>query len=159
MSFSAALLLILPLLFLFFDEADRAASGVLCIIAEPGQGKIIKSLNNLLHAVNKVAVGEAWRMAEAQGVDPDAFFEAISASSGDSSALRTGFPRIQSGNYVPGFTVALMRKDVELALGLEGSMTLPLAEATLDYFRSAAPFDQEDSTAVVKVRFPNRTTS
>ena len=134
-------------------------AGKLCYVgAEPGQGKIIKSLNNLLHAVNKVAVGEAWRMAEAQGVDPDAFFEAISASSGDSSALRTGFPRIQSGNYVPGFTVALMRKDVELALGLEGSMTLPLAEATRDYFRAAAPFDQEDSTAVVKVRFPDRTT-
>ena len=29
--------------------------------------------------------------------------------------------------------------------------------ATLDYFRAAAPFDQEDNTAVVKVRFPDRT--
>lgn len=135
-------------------------AGKLCYVgAEPGQGKIIKSLNNLLHAVNKAAVGEAWRMAEAHGVDPDAFFDAVSASSGDSCALRTAFPRMQSGNYVPGFTVALMRKDVELALGLEGCMTLPLAEATRDYFRAAVPFDQEDNTAVVKVRFPDRTTN
>ena len=96
-------------------------------------------------------------MAEAHGVDPNAFFDAVSASSGDSFALRTTFPRIQAGDYVPGFTVALMRKDLELALGLERDMTLPLAEATLDYFRAAAPFDQEDNTAVVKVRFPDRT--
>lgn len=133
-------------------------AGKLCYVgAEPGQGKIIKSLNNLLNAVNKAAVGEAWRMAEAHGVDPNAFFDAVSASSGDSLALRTTFPRIQAGDYVPGFTVALMRKDLELALGLERDMTLPLAEATLDYFRAAAPFDQEDNTAVVKVRFPDRT--
>ena len=133
-------------------------AGKLCYVgAEPGQGKIIKSLNNLLNAVNKAAVGEAWRMAEAHGVDPNAFFDAVSASSGDSFALRTTFPRIQAGDYVPGFTVALMRKDLELALGLERDMTLPLAEATLDYFRAAAPFDQEDNTAVVKVRFPDRT--
>ena len=131
-------------------------AGKLCYVgAQPGQGKIIKSLNNLLSAVNKTAVGEAWRMAEAHGVNPDAFFEAVSASSGDSAALRAAFPRIISGNYTPGVTVALMRKDLQLAMSLADSMTLPLGEATLEYYRQAAPFDQEDSTAVAKVRFPD----
>ena len=131
-------------------------AGKLCYVgAQPGQGKIIKSLNNLLSAVNKTAVGEAWRMAEAHGVNPDAFFEAVSASSGDSAALRAAFPRIISGNYTPGLTVALMRKDLQLAMSLADSMTLPLGEATLEYYRQAAPFDQEDSTAVAKVRFPD----
>jgi len=131
-------------------------AGKLCYVgAQPGQGKIIKSLNNLLSAVNKTAVGEAWRMAEAHGVNSNAFFEAVSASSGDSAALRAAFPRIISGNYTPGFTVALMRKDLQLAMNLADSMTLPLGEATLEYYRQAAPFDQEDSTAVAKVRFPD----
>lgn len=125
----------------------------------PGQGKILKSLNNLLSAVNKTAVGEAYRMAMANGVEPQSFYDAISVSSGDSAALRAAFPRIRDGNYAPGFTVALMRKDLELAMGLSGSMTLPLAEAVLDYYRQAAPFDQEDSTAVAKVVYPPKQSS
>lgn len=134
----------------------RDIAGKLCYVgARPGQGKIIKSLNNLLSAINKTAVGEVWRIAEANGVDPDAFYDAITASSGDSFALRAVFHRILSDDYAPGFTVALMRKDLELALGLKEDMTLPLSEAVLDYYRAAVPFDREDSSAVAKVRYPD----
>lgn len=125
-----------------------------CIGPRPGQGKIVKSLNNLLNAVNKAAVGEAWQMAEAHGIDPDAFSEAISASSGGSYAFRTTFPRIQKGDYAPAFTVALMRKDVGLALALAEGKHLPLSETTLQYYERAREFDGEDSSAVTKVRFP-----
>lgn len=129
-------------------------TGKLCHVGEePGLGKMIKSLNNLLSAVNKTAVGEVSRIAAANGIDPQAFFDAVSASSGDSAALRAAFPRIQADNYAPGFTVALMRKDLELAASLTGDMALPLTEATLDYYRRATAFDQEDSTAVAKVRY------
>lgn len=133
-------------------------AGKLCYVgAAPGLGKMLKSLNNLLSAINKTAVGEAWQIAKAHGVDPDAFFQAVTSSSGDSAALRASFSRIRDGSYTPpGFTVALMRKDLELAMGLAEDMTLPLAESVLEYYRQAAPFDQEDSTAVAKVRFPAR---
>ena len=132
-------------------------TGKLCYVgSQPGQAKIIKSLNNLLSAINKTAVGEAWRIADAHGVDPDAFFDAISSSSGDSFALRAAFPKIRAEDYAPGFTVALMRKDLELAMGLADDMVLPLGEAVLDYYRRAREFDQEDSTAVAKVRYPSR---
>ena len=89
-------------------------------------------------------------------MDPDAFFDAISSSSGDSFALRAAFPKIRAEDYAPGFTVALMRKDLELAMGLADDMVLPLGEAVLDYYRRAREFDQEDSTAVAKVRYPSR---
>jgi len=135
-------------------------SGTQCYVgAQPGQGKIIKSLNNLLNAIGKAAVGEAWRMAEAHGVNPDAFFEAVSASSGDSVALRQTFPRIQSNDFQASFTIALMRKDLGLALDLANQMNLPLSEAALEYYRQAAPFDHEDSSAVIKVRFPDHETT
>ena len=49
-----------------------------------------------------------------------------------------------------------MRKDLELAMGLADDMVLPLGEAVLDYYRRAREFDQEDSTAVAKVRYPSR---
>ena len=130
-------------------------SGKRCYVGEePGQGKVVKSLNNLLNAINKTAVGEAWQMAEAYGIDPMAFEEAISASSGDSYAFRTTFPRIRENDYSPAFTVALMRKDVGLAMDLADGKRLPLGEATLKYYQLAAEFDREDSSAVTKVRFP-----
>ena len=87
---------------------------------------------------------------------PDAFYDAITASSGDSFALRAVFHRILSDDYASGFTVALMRKDLELAMSLADNMTLPLGEAVLDYYRRAKEFDSEDSTAVAKVRYPDR---
>ena len=133
-------------------------AGKLCYVSDrPGQGKIIKSLNNLLSAVGRAALGEAWRIAEAHGVNPDAFYEAVTASSGDSAALRATFPRIQSQDFQASFTVALMRKDLGLALALAGDMNLPISETTLEYYRMAAPYDDEDSAAVTKVHFPDHT--
>ena len=130
-------------------------SGKRCYVGEQvGHGKMVKSLNNLLNAVNKAAVGEAWQMAQAHGIDPDAFSEAVSASSGDSYAFRTTFPRIRAENYSPAFTVALMRKDVGLAMALAEGKHLPLSETTLKYYELAREFDGEDSSAVTKVRFP-----
>jgi len=130
-------------------------SGKRCFVGtEPGQGKVVKSLNNLLNAINKAAVGEAWQMAEAYGIQPDAFEEAISASSGDSYAFRTTFPRIRAQDYSPAFTVALMRKDVGLAMAMADGKRLPLGETTLKYYQLAEEFDREDSSAVTKVRFP-----
>lgn len=140
-----------------FDRLEpvlSSISGSRCYVgAEPGLGKMIKSLNNLLSAVNKTAVGEVWRIAAANGISPEAFYEAVSTSSGNSAALRAAFPKIRDNDYSTGFTVALMRKDLELAMGLAQDLRLPLAETTLEYYRRAAIFDQEDSTAVAKIRF------
>lgn len=130
-------------------------SGKRCYVGpRQGHGKIIKSLNNLLNAVNKAAVGEAWRMAEAHGIDPDAFEEAVSASSGDSYAFRTTFPRMKKQDFTAAFALSLMRKDVGLAMALSDGQYLPLSETTLKYYQLAAEFDREDSSAVTKVWFP-----
>lgn len=143
-----------PAVFDRLEPVLSSISGSRCYVgAEPGLGKMIKSLNNLLSAVNKTAVGEVWRIAAANGIAPEAFYEAISTSSGNSAALRASFPKIRDNDYSAGFTVALMRKDLELAMGLAQDMRLPLAETTLEYYRRAAVFDQEDSTAVAKIRF------
>jgi len=144
-----------PAVFRRVEPVLECISGRRCLVGEQvGHGKIVKSLNNLLNAVNKAAVGEAWQMAEAHGIDPAAFEEAISASSGDSYAFRTTFPRIKKGDYTPAFTVALMRKDVGLAMALAGNQHLPLGETTLQYYELAREFDGEDSSAVTKVQFP-----
>lgn len=140
-----------------FDALEPVLSGISgsrCYVGnQPGMAKMIKSLNNLLSAINKTAVGEVWRIAEANGIPADAFYEAVSTSSGNSAALKASFPKIRDNDYSTGFTVALMRKDLELAMGLAADMCLPIAESTLDYYRRAVIYDQEDSTAVAKIRY------
>lgn len=130
-------------------------SAKVCYLGDQiGQAKIVKSLNNLLSAINKTAVTEAYKIALENKVSPQAFYDAISISSGNSVAFGAVVPKLQSNDFSTGFSVALMRKDLELALALKpASLNLPLSETVLEYYKQAAPFDKEDSSAVAKVNF------
>ena len=130
-------------------------SGKVCYLGEQiGQAKIVKSLNNLLSAINKTAVTEAYKIAMKKKVSPQVFYDAISVSSGNSAAFGAVVPRLRAKDFSTGFSVALMRKDLELALALKpADLNLPLSETVLEYYKQAAPFDQEDSSAVAKVNF------
>lgn len=116
--------------------------------SQPGDGKKVKSLNNLLSAMQKVASAEVLHLAEATGLDMEAFYKAVSASSGDSAAFRALWPKTRSGDFTPGFTMALMRKDVGLALDLAEGLDLPLAQLTYAAYAADAALDKLDSTAV-----------
>lgn len=118
-----------------------------------GDGKKIKSLNNLLNAVDRVAAGEVFRISKANGLDPDKVYEAISAASGNSVGFRLTWPRLISGDFEATFTVAHMRKDVNLArdLAKEAGLSSPIADITGEYYEKARPYDGEDSSAAAKV--------
>lgn len=91
-------------------------------VGPAGVGQTLKLANNLLLAVNVVAVGEAWSLVVASGMDRQAAFEVLTTSSGDSRALRTRVPDSEilpegpaARDYEPGFRVELMLKDASLA--------------------------------------------
>ncbi|MBU6534082.1 NAD(P)-dependent oxidoreductase [Streptomyces sp. NPDC057245] len=79
----------------------------------PGAGNVVKLLNNVLAAVNLVAVGEA----RAHGVDPAAAAAGISGASGGSRASASMYPDwVLSGTYDSGFALGLMARDAALAV-------------------------------------------
>jgi 3-hydroxyisobutyrate dehydrogenase len=94
-------------------------------VGEIGMGETVKLCNNLIAAINQIAVSEAFSIGVAAGADPQALHEVICKSSGDCWALRTrppyrglveGAPVDQE--WAPGFMTDLMLKDVGLVLSL-----------------------------------------
>ncbi|WP_349371458.1 NAD(P)-dependent oxidoreductase [Salinarimonas sp.] len=98
----------------------------------PGAGNVAKLVNNLLCAAHLLIAGEALRLGEAAGIDPQALAAVLAAGSGRSAATETNLPAwVLSGAYDSGFSMGLMAKDVRLARGLAGEVAAlgPLAEA------------------------------
>ena len=87
-----------------------------------GMGQTVKACNNMMLAANMLVTAEAFAMAEKLGLDPRVLFEVVSKSTGQSWAL-TGYcpwPGLvptspANRNYAPGFSAALMLKDLGLA--------------------------------------------
>ncbi|MDB5415054.1 MAG: NAD(P)-dependent oxidoreductase [Rubritepida sp.] len=81
-----------------------------------GSAHAMKALNNYVYAAGLLAVSEAARMAEAQGLDLGIFASVLNASSGRNIASETKLAQeITSGRYAGGFQLGLMRKDLETA--------------------------------------------
>ena len=140
-----------------FDHArpilDVIGEYIILVSERLGDDKKIKSLNNLLAAVDRAATGEIARLAGQHDLDPRKVYDVISHSSGDSGTFRLTWQKLQNQDYRATFTVAHMRKDVNLALDLAEELHLPIAEAVQDYYEKAMCFKDEDSCAVAKVNY------
>lgn len=90
----------------------------------PGNGQAAKICNNMILAVNMIAVSEAFILAERLGLEAQRLFDISSKASGQCWALTTYCPMpglVPSSpanrDYLPGFTAAMMLKDLRLSQG------------------------------------------
>ncbi|HEU4439547.1 MAG TPA: NAD(P)-dependent oxidoreductase, partial [Methylomirabilota bacterium] len=120
-----------------------------------GQGLAMKLINNMLVQVNTVAVAEALVLGVKAGLDPQAIYEVVRASTGTSFAFETRAPRILARDFRPGGTVDISFKDQELETAFAKQLGVPvlLANVTQQVYQMAraAGFNKEDGSAVVKV--------
>lgn len=79
-----------------------------------GSGQAIKLCNQILCAVNMVAVCEAISLSEKMQIDPKLMIEVCGSGAAGSWALSNLGPRIVSGNLEPGFMIKDMQKDLRL---------------------------------------------
>lgn len=90
---------------------------VVCVGEEPGLGQLAKLLNNLLSATAMAITSEAMAVGVRAGLDPEALLDAFNAGSGRNSATQDKFPdQVVNRRFASGFRLALMLKDVRLAL-------------------------------------------
>lgn len=111
-----------------------------------GAGQTAKLCNNLVAGTTMAGLAEACAIARREGIDAAVLYELMCASTGDSRVLRTRFPLAGAAEPHPSdrgfealFTVDLIAKDLELALGLadaDGAQVLA-ARAALEAFREA----------------------
>ena len=85
-------------------------------VGELGQGQMLKLINNALGAANAAALAEALLLAEAGGIDLDAFEEIVGAGSGASVQLQMKAAPMRAHDYSTLFKTAHMLKDVRLCL-------------------------------------------
>ncbi|MGE0767135.1 MAG: NAD(P)-dependent oxidoreductase [Hyphomicrobiaceae bacterium] len=83
-----------------------------------GAGHTTKALNNMLLAMNTIAVSEVMALAVKSGLDAGKVMTAINGSSGRSYVTDVRFPRyVMKGDYshAGGMALALLLKDVAIA--------------------------------------------
>ena len=112
------------------DDAFERAKPIL----EPMAGKIIhcgasgtgqaaKLCNNMVLAVQQIAIGEAFVRAEKLGLSAQSLFDVITGATGNCWAVHTNCPvpgpvptSPANNDFKPGFATALMNKDLGLAM-------------------------------------------
>lgn len=121
-----------------------------------GAGQTVKLVNQLIGAGIMALIGEGLSLAKRAGIDLEKLADVIEVSSGNSTLFEARARKfVLAGNYKPGFTTELMRKDVGLALELGKNLQvpLPLAAAAMQQYTAAMNqgLAQEDFAAVAKI--------
>jgi len=97
------------------------------VVGPSGSGHAAKIANNMLCAANLVLVAEAVRLGEAVGVSASNLLEGVNAGSGRSGVSEVNYPKwILNDAFDSGFTMGLMRKDVNLGIDLAKQSGVPL---------------------------------
>ncbi len=101
-------------------------------IGAHGAALVVKLANNLIVAAQLVAISEALTMAKVAGIDTRVVHQVLSASTSRSWILQEKTASsILAGNLQPGFKLALMRKDVGLALAHGAALKTPMFATAL----------------------------
>ncbi|MFS8543316.1 MAG: NAD(P)-dependent oxidoreductase [Limnochordales bacterium] len=100
-------------------------------VGDHGMGQLCKLCNQVIVALNLLAMSEGLAFAAKAGVDLEKMLSVVRAGAAGSWALDNLAPRVVRGDYKPGFMVRLQQKDLRLALDAAGRMALPLPGTSL----------------------------
>ena len=98
-------------------------------VGELGQGEMLKLINNALGAANAAALAESLVLAQATGVDLDAFVEVTMAGSGGSAQMQLKSKPMREHDYTTLFKTAHLLKDVRLCLEEAQAAGVPFPSA------------------------------
>jgi putative dehydrogenase len=107
---------------------------------EPGQGAMVKTVNQLLCGVHIAAAAEAFSLAAKAGLDPAVVLEILSGSAASSWMLKDRGPRMLEDEPPVASAVDIFVKDLGLVLdaGRSSKAALPLAAAAHQMFLAAS---------------------
>jgi 3-hydroxyisobutyrate dehydrogenase len=126
-----------------------------------GTGQAAKLCNNMVLAVQQIAAGEAFVLAEKLGLSAQSLFDVITGATGNCWAIHTNCPvpgpvptSPANNDFKPGFATALMNKDIGLAMDAVKSTgsTAPLGSHAAEiYAKFAADHADKDFSAVIEL--------
>jgi len=117
--------------------------------------------NNMVLAVQQIAIGEAFVLAERLGLSAQSLFDVITGATGNCWAVHTNCPvpgpvptSPANNAFKPGFATALMNKDLGLAMDAVASTgsAAPLGRHAAEiYANFAADHADKDFSAVIEM--------
>lgn len=130
--------------------ALEAISREILHMGEVGNGALMKLINNMVAAIEAVAISEALALAEHSGMDVPKVVEALSSGAISSPFIKARLPRMVSRDYQDvHFALTWMRKDVSYALqlGEQLGVMLPVAAITREMHQLAMNLGYADMDA------------
>lgn len=125
-----------------------------------GAGQAAKICNNMVLAVQQIAVGEAFVLAEKLGLSAQSLFDVITGATGNCWAVHTNCPvpgpvptSPTNNDFQPGFATALMNKDLGLAMDAVAATgaAAPLGSHAAEiYTQFAADHGALDFSAIIE---------
>jgi 3-hydroxyisobutyrate dehydrogenase len=104
----------------------KAMGKTLVHVGAAGAGHAVKALNNYVSASGLLAVCEALVAAEKFGIDPHLVNQVLNVSTGKNNTTDVKVENFMlSGTFKSGFSLALMRKDLQTALDFISRMETP----------------------------------
>lgn len=126
-----------------------------------GAGQAAKLCNNMVLAVQQIAIGEAFTLAEKLGLPAQSLFDVITGATGNCWAVHTNCPvpgpvptSPANNDFKPGFATALMNKDLGLAMAAVDSTgsSAPLGTHAAEiYAKFAEDHSDKDFSAVIEL--------
>jgi 3-hydroxyisobutyrate dehydrogenase len=126
-----------------------------------GTGEAAKLCNNMMLAVQQIAVGEAFVLAEKLGLSAPSLFDLITGATGNCWSVHANCPvpglvptSPANNDFKPGFATALMNKDLGLAMDAVNSTgsSAPLGTHAAEiYAKFAADHADKDFGAVIEM--------
>lgn len=133
------------------EDAFMRATPILSVMGKKiihagagGSGQAAKICNNMILGISMIAVSEAFTLAETLGLSPQKLFEVVSNASGQCWVMNSYVPvpgvleNVPANRqYAPGFTVAMMLKDLCLSQSVAeaSGVTLSMAERATELYQ------------------------
>lgn len=119
---------------------DVLGGKVVHVGERPGQGAVVKTINQLLCGVHIAAAAEALALAEKVGVDRAVLLDVVGGSAASSWMLKDRGPRMLQADPVVASAVDIFVKDLGIVMeaGRDSKAALPLAALAHQMFLAAS---------------------
>lgn len=129
-------------------------------VGDSGAGQVAKACNQLIIGETLVAIGEAFALASATGVDPARVREALLGGFAYSRVLEVHAKRLLDDDFVPGFMAHLHAKDMGIVANTAAALGLDLSGVNRVRAALSRALEQghayDDSTILARYCVPDR---
>ena len=128
-------------------------SGNILHIGPIGSASALKLAMNVNIALVGQALCESLTLARAAGISDDQYFTALKINVSRSGVSDLKEPKLRTGDFAPQFSLKHMGKDLHLALGMAGELSLPQTEALVKLYEAGLRSGWGDQDFITLMRF------